>query len=251
MSIKLISFDFWGTIYHNEPSLSDKQKNVILQLLQEVSIFTIGEALINEAFHSAWEKWDVCWKEQYHTLTVDEWLVMVLEYLHVEISDDYMLDYCSKLQALLFTGNTKEIPGVRSVIESLAKQYNLAIISDTGIESGKYLKNLLRYDTLNYFDYYVFSNEFGRSKPHSSVFEALLTYFNLHPEEVVHIGDSRRTDVEGAKSVGMHTIRFSGCKNDENSNYDEADFVIQDYALLPDLIENFTQYKRGLGCIKL
>ncbi|NQT58494.1 MAG: HAD family hydrolase [Bacteroidetes bacterium] len=245
MSIKLISFDFWGTIYHNEPSLSDKQKNVILQVLKRASIYDIGIAAVSNAVNEAWVKWDVYWKEESRTLAVHDWLAMVLEYLPVGLPDDFFHECCNELQSLLFTGNTKEIPGVRSVIKSLYKRYKLSIISDTGIESGDYLRRLLRNDKLDHFDYTVFSNEFGRAKPHSSVFNALLTYFQLDPEEVVHIGDLRRTDVEGAKSVGMHTIRFSGCRNDENSIYDEADFVIKDYALLPDVIEYLSKEKRG------
>jgi len=241
MSIKLISFDFWGTLYHNKPSLVEKQNTVIQQFLKRASFDDALLDKVSKAISFAWTKWDVLWKEEYRTLAVHDWLAIVLEYLEVELSEDFFTTCCSELQALLFTGNTKEIPGVRPILESLYTHYKLSIISDTGIESGDYMRRLIRKDKLDYFDYAVFSNEFGRSKPHSSLFNALLTYFQLEPEEVVHIGDLRRTDIEGAKSVGMHTIRFSGCKNDENSMYNEADFVIDDYALLPGILEKLTR----------
>jgi putative hydrolase of the HAD superfamily len=237
MSIKLISFDFWGTIYHNTPSLKNKQENVILQFLKKSSIYDIDISDINRAALLTWERWDMYWKESYRTHAVYEWVVIVLENLQVELSEDSMLECCTALQSLLFTGNTKEVPEVRTVLETLHTRYKLSIISDTGIESGEYLRRLLLRDKLNYFGYSIFSDEFGRSKPHRSVFEALLTHYQLEPDEAVHIGDLRRTDVEGAKSVGMHTIRYSGCKNDENCMYNEADFVINDYSQLPEVIE--------------
>lgn len=241
MSLKLISFDFWGTLYHNNPSLAEKQKTVIQQIIKSASGNAILRAEVSNSVDSAWAKWDVFWKEEYRTLTVHEWLEIVLDDLQVELSEDYFNTCCRELQALLFTGNTKEIPGVRTALEKLNNHYKLSIISDTGNESGEYLRKLLQNDKLDYFGYSVFSNEFGRSKPHGSLFESLLAHYQLEPGEAVHIGDLRRTDVEGAKSVGMHTIRFSGCKNDMNSTYSEADYIINDYALLPGVLEKINQ----------
>jgi len=238
MSIRLVSFDFWGTIYHNDPPLGDKQKEVILQYLKNASVSQIEKTTVHDAYKAAWKRWDAHWKENYRTPAVREWVTMVLEYLDVELADEYIIECCTELQSLIFAGNTKEIPGVRAALESLHQNCDLSIISDTAIESGEYLRRLLRKDKLDYFGYSIFSNEFGRSKPHSSVFEALLTHFRVGPEEAVHVGDLRRTDVAGAKSVGIHTVRFSGCHNDRNSDQEEADFVIHNYALLPDIVES-------------
>lgn len=41
----------------------------------------------------------------------------------------------------------------------------------------------------------------------------------------VHVGDLRRTDVAGAKAVGMGTVRFRGV-HDDDSEGPEADAVI-------------------------
>ena len=154
MSIKLISFDFWGTIYHNTPSLKDKQESVILQFIKNSSIYDIGVSDINRAALLTWERWDRYWKESYRTHAVYEWVVMVLENLQVELSEDSILECCTALQSLLFTGNTKEVPGVRVVLEALYNRYKLSVISDTGIESGEYLRRLFRRDKMDYFGYF-------------------------------------------------------------------------------------------------
>ena len=244
MSIKLISFDFWSTLYHNSPSLSEKQTYVILQLLKRTGEGGITESSVRKATDRAWGEWHKLWVEKNITLGVNEWLTFVLENLQVEPHNEYVSDCCDQLQSLVFTGNTLEVPGVRSALDILNKQYRLSIISDTGLESGAFLRNLLKKDKLDLFDYYIFSDELGRSKPHNSGFKTLLTYFHLNPDEVVHIGDTRRTDIAGAKALGINTIRFSGCKDDKNSNFDEADLILNDYSLLPEIIKNFSKYKK-------
>ena len=237
MGIKLVSFDFWGTLYHNEPSLLVKQRDTIIEFLNREGIDNISVSGVDDAVHLAWRAWDSVWKEQYFTMGVNPWLDDVLDRLNLNLSGSSLSACCTALQALLFSGNTKEISGVRAILEILRKDYRLSIISDTGIESGSYLKELLKREKLDLFDYYIFSDEHERSKPHISLFKDLLSYFHLIPEEVVHIGDSRRTDVFGARSAGMGTIRFSGCKNDMDEKYAEADYVIDNYTLLPGILK--------------
>jgi putative hydrolase of the HAD superfamily len=52
----------------------------------------------------------------------------------------------------------------------------------------------------------VYSAEVGVEKPHPAIFEELLAKLELPPEDVLHVGDSRRDDVEGALAVGMQTL---------------------------------------------
>ena len=44
---------------------------------------------------------------------------------------------------------------------------------------------------------------------------------------VVHVGDLRRTDVAGARAMGMETVRFRGVFDDPGPG-DEADYVMDD-----------------------
>jgi len=237
LSIKLVTFDFWSTIFHNEPSLLKKRQQLVSDLCEETGVDEEKRRKVDLAVLHAGKQWDVQWKENNRTLDCEAWLTIVLDQIGVQLSEDIFNEFCIKLQMLLFSGNTKEIPGVRDALHYLKQQVKLSIISDTGIESGVFLRKLLEKENLNYFDYYVFSNEFGRSKPHPRVFNNVLEHFNLQPDEVVHIGDSRRTDVAGAKSAGIHTIRYYGCNNDEDTVYTEADYAIGDYAVLPEIIQ--------------
>ena len=58
----------------------------------------------------------------------------------------------------------------------------------------------------DFFEAVVFSEEVGVEKPHPAIFEELLERLQLPPARVLHVGDSRRDDVEGARAVGMQAF---------------------------------------------
>jgi FMN phosphatase YigB (HAD superfamily) len=55
------------------------------------------------------------------------------------------------------------------------------------------------------------------------------------PADAAHGGDLRRTDIAGARAIGMRSIRYRGL-SDDTSTGPEADSVIDDHRELPDLI---------------
>src|SRR6185295_5292531 len=63
---------------------------------------------------------------------------------------------------------------------------------------------------LHLFDSFSYSNETGVAKPDSKAFKKVLDELELTPSETIHIGDIERTDIVGAKSMGMKAIRFNG-----------------------------------------
>ena len=52
----------------------------------------------------------------------------------------------------------------------------------------------------------VYSAEVGFEKPHPGIFESALARLAVEPEEVLHVGDDRRRDVEGAQALGMNAV---------------------------------------------
>lgn len=58
------------------------------------------------------------------------------------------------------------------------------------------------------FSHVVYSAEVGFEKPHPGIFESALARLALEPEEALHVGDSRRLDVEGAQAVGMRAVHL-------------------------------------------
>ena len=72
----------------------------------------------------------------------------------------------------------------------------MGVISDTIHTNGRGLRHLLRQQgILQYFDYFVFSDEVGASKPSTAVFHQAALGLGLPPQQIVHVGDRESNDV--------------------------------------------------------
>ncbi len=127
--------------------------------------------------------------------------------------------------------------GVRETLEALHGEYTMGIISDTGVTPGSIIRDHLEgHELLHYFTSTVFSNEVGYCKPDPRVFEKALNELKVRPEEAVHVGDLLRTDVAGAKGVGMKAVWVSEA-GDYPHEECSPDFVIKRLPELVDIIE--------------
>jgi putative hydrolase of the HAD superfamily len=103
------------------------------------------------------------------------------------------------------------LPGVREGLRFLAERASLALISDTASSPGIVLRELMMEQGIDHhFSTYIFSDETGVAKPHPDAFSTALTRLNATPSEAFHIGDIERTDIRGARGVGMHAVLYKG-----------------------------------------
>ncbi|MEO7804368.1 MAG: HAD family hydrolase, partial [Actinomycetota bacterium] len=109
---------------------------------------------------------------------------------------------------------TRPVPGAADALR-LLKEAGIpsALICDTGFTPGAHVKRFLDEHGLR-VDHYFFSDVVGKPKPHRAMFDAALGTIGTDAQSAVHIGDLRRTDIAGARAVGMGTIRFAGVHND-------------------------------------
>jgi putative hydrolase of the HAD superfamily len=71
----------------------------------------------------------------------------------------------------------------------------------------------------------------GRTKPHASIFRAVLDLLDVEPARAAMVGDTIADDVEGARAIGMRAILL-----DRNGRYPDVEPRIEDLrALLPAL----------------
>lgn len=58
------------------------------------------------------------------------------------------------------------------------------------------------------FEHLTVSGLLGFHKPEPRIFEHALSALDLRPEQVLHVGDSQKEDVDGAKAAGIHAVRI-------------------------------------------
>ena len=106
---------------------------------------------------------------------------------------------------VLLWGNIEEI-----LIKIKEKNKTASILSNTAFIHGDSLKKVLEHlDLADYFSFMIFSDEVKASKPNLRVFEIMFDKINdfktLEKKEILHIGDNKIADYEGAKTFGVNS----------------------------------------------
>ncbi len=93
----------------------------------------------------------------------------------------------------------------------------IGMISNTGMTPGTTFRTYLANNgLLHYFDTLTFSDEVKRSKPAPEIFLMTLRALNAAPAGAIHIGDSIRNDIAGARQCGLKTVWITGFSQPEN-----------------------------------
>jgi putative hydrolase of the HAD superfamily len=87
-------------------------------------------------------------------------------------------------------------------LATLARDYRLVALSNGNAD-------VFRLSIGRFFHAAVRAEQYDTSKPDPVLFKAALTETGAKPEETIHVGDHPEHDVQGAQSVGMHTVWFN------------------------------------------
>jgi hypothetical protein len=132
--------------------------------------------------------------------------------------------------------NAGPTPALRQRLEArlahLAERHGRKV----SFSPGRVVRRLLdRAGLLALLEVQAFSDEVGVPKPERRIFERALAGLGSAPGAALHVGDLRRTDVAGARELGMRTVRIRH-HHDDCSDHPEADHVADTHAALRDLL---------------
>ena len=96
------------------------------------------------------------------------------------------------------------LEGAEELVRYLAKKYPLTVVTNGFVEVQyeKFDRSGLR----DCFAHIVLSEEVGCQKPNPRIFEEALRMYGLSAEDVVMIGDSWNSDIQGAINAGIDQI---------------------------------------------
>jgi putative hydrolase of the HAD superfamily len=83
------------------------------------------------------------------------------------------------------------------------RKLRLAVISNW---DGRLRPLLVSLNLAQFFETIVVSIEVGTPKPNANIFNVTAARLQLRPDEILHIGDSSREDVEGARNAGFDAL---------------------------------------------
>lgn len=114
-----------------------------------------------------------------------------------------------ELKKLIRFNFSRKVAGMDNLLEQLAAQYELVLLSDHAKEWVEHIHEL--HPHLGVFKTKVYSFQIGQTKREPSTFRRLLTMINRRSEECVFIDDSI-SNVERARSVGIQAFHFTDVK---------------------------------------
>lgn len=197
-----ITFDLGGTLLVPTPSVGE----IYAEILARHGLAASSKAL-NERFPSALRRWT-------HALSPrmsprDErgiWRSIVQETLgpDLEISPDMFEPAFRDLFDAFAEGRRWRIlPGVRSCLTTLRKRgIRLAALSNSDSRMRRVLADLALDD---FFEAIFLSGELGWEKPDLTLFTYVTRVLDVPTSSILHIGDSERHDLVGARQVGWST----------------------------------------------
>jgi phosphoglycolate phosphatase len=203
--MKLIIFDFDGTLFDTFDSVYYMLKNILLEYNFKIKNKKDFSKIYNENFYETMKKDGIKGKR---------------------------LNKLKKETALLRLKTAEEIgvfKGIPVVLKELKKKYKLAIISSS---FGKSIKKSLKHSgILKYFDFVI-----GAEKEESKVkkIKLCMRKFKLKNSEVIYVGDTSG-DVVEAKKAKVKSIAVSwGYQNKEMLKKARPDLIVNK---IKDLIE--------------
>jgi len=103
-----------------------------------------------------------------------------------------------------FLETMRPAPRAHEVLAQLSASRPLALVSNHTTRAQ--LRKVTRLGLAPYFRVIVTSEDAGAEKPAARPFECALEGLGIPPSEAVMIGDDPRSDLQGARALGMKTI---------------------------------------------
>lgn len=242
MPVNVVTIDFWNTLFD---STGGPDRNAVRLLALQEAIEQEGleceQEILNQSYKSIWEFFDDQWLNYQRTPTSDEMVREICRRARVGLNEEGVRRVVDVFARGVLDHPPALLPGVREGLELLAGRARLALISDTAFSPGSVLRELMEsVDIAKYFSAYIFSDENGVAKPHPAAFRKAYEPLGGAPEYSMHIGDIERTDIRGAKSVGMKAVLYKG--DNQPHKYAEeqtaADAVMHHWNEIEHILEN-------------
>ncbi len=237
MAIEAVTFDFWNTLVHEVADKRDDRTHAWSQLLLNAG-YDVDDARLRAAVEAGWHAYVIRWTDNV-PFGAAEVIEVVLDVLGIASTSELSGAMLEVVIDPPVDAYPPLNPNVGVTLEALRNAgVKIGIICDVGLTPSPILRRHLQVQgVLDYFDHWAFSDEVGVYKPDAKIFRyALDGLGGVAPEHAAHVGDLRRTDIVGAKAMGMTAVRYRGISDDPvmpDSPMVEGDHVLDDHADLP------------------
>ena len=232
-----VTFDCWNTLLREEDwgEAHRRRADALLHAARETGA-RIEPERASAAFDRAWQRHVDLWIEGVASGArhVATWAMHELGALTHGATFELLVAHFEHA-----SHSTRVVPvdGAVETVELLARAgVPCALVCDTGLTPGRVVReHLVRLGMIPGLRAQMFSDEVGVPKPNQRIFKAALEALGVGAAGAFHVGDLRRTDVAGARGVGMASVRLLAAYDDP-SPLPEADHVAASHAELREIL---------------
>jgi len=117
------------------------------------------------------------------------------------------------------------IDGAKQTYQTVVQYYPVGMLTNGFAETQhKKFKQFAFYDSA---EHVVISEDVGVLKPDPKVFEHATDLAGVKPDDILYVGDSLTSDIEGGSRFGWNTAWYT--QNGNSQQHKKADFVFSDF----------------------
>jgi putative hydrolase of the HAD superfamily len=214
--IKHCSIDLWFTLIKSDPVFKHKRAlffyehiNTKQKTIEEVeAVFRKVDLMCNAINEKTGN--NICAEEMYGMV------IYLLNDSMLHFGKEELSQLYSKLEILFFEYspvlfNEETVPALKKI----KQDKTLSILSNTAFIKACTLRKLLtKLDVEKFFDFQIYSDEVGLSKPNAAIFNLMMLQIStwhkdILPNQVLHIGDNPIADIDGAAALSIHTFQIN------------------------------------------
>lgn len=221
---KHYSFDLWQTLIRSNLAFKKSRAEYMALHFNPLHLSEREVQTIISEIAAMCDSVSECTEMSIHPIQMYSMLLFRLGFDKTNLTQMDMLSILNVMQARFL----KDPPWVydndtRYVFRKLKQEgATISITSNTGFVPGSTLKQYLTDAGLaEWIDFYLFSDEIGVSKPSRVIFNKMSSIAQqcaslngrgnwLQLDDIVHIGDNFKTDIQGARTAGITAIQVHG-----------------------------------------
>lgn len=210
MSFKTVLFDLGGTLINYENHSWDELGRMgcrnAHKLLEGVANDSITPERLWEDFHNAIDQMFNDHRDDLKEIDLYEVTANILANLGITSSDGLSKRFLEAYYRPI-SAQINLIPGAAEMLARLKIQgLKIGLISNTIFPAEYHRAEMREFGILRFFDFTLFSSEFGVRKPHRDIFLKALELAGTKPQDAVFVGDRLVEDVGGPQEIGIRGI---------------------------------------------
>jgi HAD superfamily hydrolase (TIGR01509 family) len=231
--IKLLTFDLDNTLWDIDPVIIEAEKAMRAWVAEHVpeAVAHLEMDLLKQTYkHVLKEHPEVA----HHPSNFRKKLLYKV-FTQANLAHDQAHEMSEQAFAVFYRGRNQItlFHQAEGILQQLSRHYPLIALTNGNA-------NLKMVGIDGYFKAHFSSETEGQPKPHRAMFQKALQHANVEAEEVIHIGDHPKEDVEAARTLGFHTVWFNA-DSQQDSDLCQPSVEIQALNQLPSAIAHIAQ----------